>query len=177
MKGVLFNVVQEVVEATYSDDTWDDLLDDAELEGAYTTLGDYPDEELVAIVAAASARTGLDPETVLRTVGRLALPRLLDRLPPTVQPAEEPLAFVRSVNDIIHPEVLKLYPASRPPVFSCEDSEDGLIVRYRSSRNLPDLAHGLLEAVGDHFERSMTVDRLADDDESNAVFAVRLDGP
>ncbi len=174
MKGVLFNVVQEVVEEAYGDDTWDDLLDDAGLLGAYTALGDYPDHELVALVAAASLRSGLGPDAVLRTVGRLALPRLLDRLPPRVPLADEPLAFVRSVNDIIHPEVLKLYPASRPPVFDCEDSGDGLLVRYRSTRSLPDLAHGLLEAVDDHFEQSVLVERIADDDESNAVFLVRI---
>ncbi|MDH3300604.1 MAG: heme NO-binding domain-containing protein [Acidimicrobiia bacterium] len=175
MKGVLFNIVQEVVEDLYGSDTWDDLLDDADVEGAYTALGDYASSELAAIVAAASVRTGLDPEAVLRLIGRLALPRLLRRLPSGVEHADEPLAFVRSVNDIIHPEVLKLYPAARPPVFDCESTPDGLVVHYRSSRNLPDLAHGLLEAVDDQFEQSVVVQRLADDCDANAVFLVRVD--
>ena len=34
MKGVIFNLLEEAVVDQFGDDSWDDLLDAAELEGA-----------------------------------------------------------------------------------------------------------------------------------------------
>ncbi len=46
MKGVLFNVVEDVVVDQFSEEVWDDVLQRAELAGAYTALGNYPDDDL-----------------------------------------------------------------------------------------------------------------------------------
>ncbi len=43
MKGVVFNIVEEFVTEQWSADDWDDLLDAAGLDGAYTALGTYTD--------------------------------------------------------------------------------------------------------------------------------------
>jgi len=174
MKGVIFNVVQEVVEELFDAETWDGLLDAADVEGAYTSLGDYADDELVAIVAAASAATGKSADDVLRLVGYHGLPKLASRIPSTFTLAEEPIAFLRQVNDIIHPAVLKIYPSARPPVFEFEDHPDGLIVRYRSTRNMPALAEGLLAGVSLMFDVEVQVAVLAPDDDSSTRFLVSL---
>ena len=44
MKGVLFNVVEDVVTEALSAEAWDDVVDDSGVDGAYTSLGTYPDE-------------------------------------------------------------------------------------------------------------------------------------
>lgn len=152
MKGVIFNVVEEVVLELFDADTWDDLLDEADLDGAYTALGDYADGELLAIVAATCKATGMSADEVLRTVGHHALPKLASRVPDSLTDAPDALTFIRKVNDIIHPEVLKIYPDSIPPAFEFEDHDEGLIVQYRSARNLPALAHGLLTGLSLLFE-------------------------
>lgn len=157
MKGVIFNVVEEVVHDLFDADTWDDLLDVAEVDGAYTALGDYADTELLAIVSAACAATGNSAEEVLRLVGHHALPKLAARVPESIVDAPDAIAFIRKVNDIIHPEVLKIYPDSIPPAFEFEDHPDGLIVTYRSKRNLPALAEGLLSGVSLLFEEDVAV--------------------
>ena len=54
MKGIIFNVAEATVSDEFGEDAWDDLLDAAGLDGAYTALGDYPVEQLVALVTAAS---------------------------------------------------------------------------------------------------------------------------
>ncbi len=65
MKGIIFNLVEEVVRNRYGEDTWDELLDAAGLDGAYTSLGSYPDEELLRLVAAAAhRRTGIGTRLV-----------------------------------------------------------------------------------------------------------------
>lgn len=157
MKGVIFNVVQEVVEELFDADTWDDLLDEADLDGAYTALGDYADTELLAIVAATCKVTGMSAEEVLQTVGHHALPKLASRVSGSLTDAPDAFSFIRKVNDIIHPEVLKIYPDSIPPAFEFEDHADGLVVQYRSARNLPSLAHGLLSGVSLLFDEEISV--------------------
>lgn len=174
MKGVIFNVVQEVVEELFDTDTWDALLDTADLDGAYTALGDYADEELVAIVAAASAATGQGAEEVLRLVGHHGLPKLAERVPDSLTLADDPIAFIRQVNDIIHPEVLKIYPHAIPPAFEFDDHPDGLIVRYRSARNLPALAEGLLTGVSQLFDIRVNVSVMESSDPSSTQFLVTL---
>jgi len=173
MKGVIFNVVEEVVHDLFDADTWDDLLDASDLDGAYTALGDYADTELLAIVAAASKATGMTADDVLRTVGHHALPKLASRVPESLTDAPDAYSFIRKVNDIIHPEVLKLYPDAIPPLFTFEDHPDGLVVHYGSQRNLPALAEGLLSGISLLFvEEEITVTPLGPSAEDLPRFLV-----
>jgi hypothetical protein len=52
MKGIVFNLLEEVVRRAYGEDTWDTLLEAAGLDGVYTSLGNYPHEELLQLVTA-----------------------------------------------------------------------------------------------------------------------------
>ena len=52
MKGVIFNAVEDAVERAVGADGWDDTLGRAEVDGSYTSLRNYDDEELPAIVDA-----------------------------------------------------------------------------------------------------------------------------
>ena len=54
MKGIVFNLLEEVVIRHHGEDVWDALLDAAGVAGAYTSLGNYPDEDLGKLVAAAA---------------------------------------------------------------------------------------------------------------------------
>jgi hypothetical protein len=58
MKGLLFNIVEEAVIDRWGEAAWDAVLDDAEVSGAYTSLGSYPDADLLAIVGVASRARG-----------------------------------------------------------------------------------------------------------------------
>ena len=50
MKGVVFNLLEEVVTERHGDAVWDTLLDASGLVGSYTSLGSYPDEEMEKLV-------------------------------------------------------------------------------------------------------------------------------
>ena len=39
MKGVVFNLLEQLVARDYGEDTWDALLDAGGLDGVYTSLG------------------------------------------------------------------------------------------------------------------------------------------
>jgi hypothetical protein len=163
MKGVIFNIVEEIVIELYDADTWDALLDAANSDGVFTALGDYPSSELVAIVMAASEATGLAPADVLELVGRRAFPKLLERMPEASRPPlSDPFTFLRGVNDIIHPEVRKLYPDSVPPAFEFADVDGALQLTYRSKRGMQSLAEGLMYGVGDMHGVELSIERVGE---------------
>lgn len=177
MKGVIFNVVEEVVVDLWSDDVWDDILDRAGLDGAYTSLGNYADDQLLALVEAASQLTGMTAAELTRTIGRQALPRLIERLPDAMDGVDDGEALLRRVNDIIHPEVLKLYPDAAPPVFGFEDTDAGLEVTYRSVRRLDQLAAGLIEGCGDLFDQTIELTPIPERSRDGVFVWVARFGP
>ena len=66
MKGIIFNLLSESVIQEFGENTWDDLLDAAGLDGAYTSLGNYDDAEIFKLVGVASEKLKLPPDEVLR---------------------------------------------------------------------------------------------------------------
>jgi hypothetical protein len=148
MKGVVFNLLEEVVRREYSEDTWDALLEAARLDGVYTSLGNYPDAELGQLVAAASAALQTPPADIIRWFGRQALPLLADRFPGFFAPHQGTRSFLLTLNDIIHAEVRKIYPGADVPVFGYDTSSDTvLVMEYRSARELCAFAEGLIEGA------------------------------
>ena len=63
MKGIILNLVEEAVVADHGEATWDEVLDRAGADGAYTSLGNYPDEELRRLVAAGAVTLDVSPMT------------------------------------------------------------------------------------------------------------------
>ena len=162
MKGIIFNLLEEVVTDTYGEQVWDSLLDTTGLPGSYTSLGQYPDHQLEKLVQAASQALGVPPREMLRWFGEAAMPRLAKRYPAFFSMHHATRPFVVSVNHIIHPEVLKLYPGADLPVFDFADGPEGtLVMGYRSPRKLCALAQGFVEGAAAHYHECVTVEHLA----------------
>lgn len=158
MKGVIFNLLEDAVVANFGPDTWDDLLDDAGCEGAYTSLGNYSDEEVAALVKAAAARLKMSEADVLRWFGEQAMPLLKTRYPAFFTPHTSSRSFVLSVNNMIHPEVRKLYSGAKCPFFHFRETASGAItMSYDSSRKLCDLAHGFVQGAANIFCESVEI--------------------
>lgn len=161
MKGIVFNLLEEVVTREHGAGTWDALLDAAELDGAYTSLGSYPDEDAGKLVAAASTALGIAPGEVLRWFGRNAMPILASRYPPFFTTHKTVRPFLLSLNSIIHPEVRKIYPGADVPVFDFDDAPDGaLLMGYASARKLCALAQGFVEGAAGHFGESIVFEHV-----------------
>lgn len=160
MKGVIFNATQEAVIELFDEDTWDDLLDAAGVEGIYSSVGTYEDADLVAIVVAATKATGLSADDVMVAVGRKALKHLADRVPTLIGECTSAYEMLGMIHDVIHVEVMKLYEDATPPQFSYSDLPGGgMRMGYRSPRNMDALAEGLVLGVGDRFNEELQVTR------------------
>jgi Haem-NO-binding len=162
LKGIIFNLLEEVVTETYGEQVWDTLLDSTGLAGSYTSLGQYPDSQLGTLVQAASLALDVPPREMLRWFGEAAMPILARRYPAFFSMHHATRPFVLSVNHIIHPEVLKLYPGADLPVFDFADGPEGtLVMGYRSPRKLCALAQGFVEGAAAHYHECVTVEHLA----------------
>lgn len=161
MKGIVFNLLEQVVTQQHGEAVWEELLDRTGLSGAYTSLGSYPDDQVSALVGAASNMLAIPPDEVLRWFGREAMPLLAERFPAFFAPHANTLSFVKSVNSIIHPEVRKLYAGAGCPHFQFSDTTDGgLRVGYNSSRRLCALAHGFIEGAARKFGESTRIEHV-----------------
>ncbi|MEZ6124977.1 MAG: heme NO-binding domain-containing protein [Planctomycetaceae bacterium] len=156
MKGIVFTVLNELVENQFGMDVWDSLLNRTGHDGAYTTAASYPDAEAMSLVAGLSAHTGLPVNDLVRVFGRYLFGAFERQYPVFFQLPQTAKEFLKSVDEIIHVEVRKLYPDAVLPVFEYEDpAENRLVMLYRSTRQLCPLAEGLLEGAAAHFQTSI----------------------
>ena len=174
MKGVVFNLLEEAVTHEFGAETWEALLDDAKLDGAYTSLGSYDDVEIAALVAAAGKRLDLTPEQVLQWFGERAMPLLKERYGPLFNGHAGARNFILSVNKIIHPEVRKLYAGAECPFFHFKEEADGaLMLRYQSTRKMIDLAHGFIVGAAKLWNETVTINRFPPASPNADVLIVR----
>lgn len=162
MKGVIFNLLETLVTRDHGADAWDDLLDDAALEGAYTSLGNYDDAELERLLACASAKLGRTRDEMLHWFGQQAIPVIAELYPNFFVPHRSARPFIEGVNDIIHAEVRKLYAGAACPHFGIrQTAEDGVALTYRSSRRMCALAHGFIEGAAAYYCETVDVAHIA----------------
>ena len=159
MKGIVFNLLETVVQREFGEEKWDQLLDAAGVDGAYTSLGSYDDADMIKLVQAASAALDLPPDAILRWFGRRAMPILAERYPHFFRAHQNTRSFLLTLNSIIHPEVRKLYPGADVPEFDfSSSSDDDLTMGYMSRRKLCALAEGFIEGASDHFAERVSLE-------------------
>lgn len=180
VKGILFNVVEEVVEEDLSDRDWDLALCRAGVEGAYTSLGNYPSAQLLAIAGALADQQHAATEDVLRAAGEHGYHHLAARHPALVEPYQDLGDLLLHLDTVIHPEVLKLYPHADPPRFEVHPlgENDAWGVTYRSTRGLCHLAEGLMRGAAASFERQAHIAQVTCRHRGDPTchFEVRLGG-
>lgn len=158
MKGIIFNLLEEVVTQAHGADVWDQLLDAAQLDGVFTSLGNYPDEYLFKLVDAASAALDQPPDVIIRWFGVQALPLLAQKYPAFFEKHRSTRPFILTLNAIIHPEVRKLYPGAEPPMFDFDTSSpEVLVMHYHSKRKLCALAEGFVTGAAAHFAETARI--------------------
>ncbi len=152
MKGIIFNLLEDIVRQHHGLDVWEAMLDLSGASGIYTSLGNYSDKEIFALVAAASKILEMPPADVLRWFGQHAMVHLSARMPEMFDIHASSRAFVLNVNRAIHPEVRKLYSGADCPYFNFQEATDGsLTMAYRSSRRLCHLAEGFIAGAAQIF--------------------------
>ncbi len=160
MKGIVFTLFNELVENQFGLVVWDKLLETVNpaSEGIYTAGETYPDEELFALVQALSDHTQIPAPDLVRAFGVFMFPHLSERYPGFVTDQSSLKVFLKTVHDVIHVEVKKLFPEAGLPVIEYQDPSDkALVMLYRSPRKLCHLSEGLITGASKHFKTEVTI--------------------
>lgn len=160
MKGVVFVELLAMAEQAFGEDVVDTVMDKADLAngGAYTTVGHYPCEELIKIVDAFSAHSGIAPDVLQRKFGHWMMTFFGTHYPDFFKNKTSSFQMLESVDQEIHVEVLKLYPDAELPRFATERAGDGqLDMTYTSPRPLVAFCHGLIEACVERFDEKADI--------------------
>lgn len=157
MKGVVFDILRDMIEEKFGLEGWNQLLEKAGSHGMYLSSESYDDSEMVALLGAASEMTGQDIPNLLKTFGEYMVTEFSVRFPVFFDNCDGLIDFLKSVDQIVHGEVLKFYPDANLPSFSYEEGVSTLTMIYKSQRKLCHLAEGLISGSAKHFKEAVTI--------------------
>lgn len=179
MKGLVFTEFLEYVEASFSEEMADDIIDSSDLSsgGIYTMVGTYHHNEMITLVTTLSEKSGISTPDLMRGFGKHLFGHLTVGFSHFVQKVKSTFELLQSVENYVHQEVHKFYPDAELPSFEFESSDPNtLIMIYRSSRPFADLAHGMIEGVAEHFGEEITIeqDKLQSEKETVVKFSLAM---
>ena len=175
MKGIVFREFSEMVEATFGDEMMDTLIQTTDLEsgGVYPAVGTYSHTELVALVVNLAERTNIPVQDLVRP--REALRRFIPSS--GFFEHDDSFSFLDSIHDVVHVEVLKLYPSAMLPDFNSEIIDEGrtLLFEYHSHRHFADLAVGLMNGAFEFWDEQVdvTMEDKSEGDKQVVLFTCR----
>lgn len=160
MKGVVFTEFLEFIEDKFGFDISDEMIENSETStnGIFTQAGNYPFEDMLSLVQTLSKITNIPLGDLVQAYGEHLFSRLITIYPKPISTYNNTFDFVRNVENVVHPEVKKLYPDSDLPTF--EDSAVNgniMTITYVSSKPLMDFAKGLIIGCAKHYNENIDV--------------------
>ena len=159
MKGVIFNILEEMVEENYGMAVWNDILDEANQDqGIFIAGKRYQDETLFQFVQIICQKLEQPSHIIISAFGEYLFGKLVDRHKVLMENQGDLDSFLKSIDSIIHVEVSKLYIDPNLPSIQCIDNDSGtMTLRYRSPRKLCPLAEGLIYGAAQYFAKKVTI--------------------
>lgn len=181
MKGIVYNMLQTAVELERGPEGWEQVLEGARSDGIFTSLGTYADDEFTRLVAATATLVGhADPNDTVRWFAERSTPFLVARYPVFFEGHRSLWTFLPTLNDIIHPEVRKVFPGAIAPSFRFGRTPEGYLeMEYRSPRRLCAFAEGFIAGAATHFGEtvSITQPRCARRGDEACVLVCQIEPP
>ena len=168
MKGIVFTEFLEMVEETHGYEMVDTIINksDLESEGAYTVVGTYPHQEMVALISNLSKETQTPVSKLLYVFGTYLFNTFTSNYKAFFDASDNVFDFFESIENYIHVEVLKLYPDAELPSFRTESRTDNnLRMIYSSERKMADFALGLIESALQYYkvDGAVEMERMKED--------------
>lgn len=159
MKGLVFTTFYDFCERRFGADFLDDVIDDANLPhvGAYTSVGTYPFDEMVALITAAVKRSQSTMPVILEQFGDHCFNAWVSKFP-SLFANRDLFDVLADIDEFHESEVRKLYPDAELPSFSVVGrTADCVFLDYRSCKPLADLAVGVIRGAGKHLGQPVDV--------------------
>lgn len=176
MKGIIFSEFLELVEETFGLEVCQDMLDENEDEGLYTSAGTYDHKALVNLIISLSKLTNISIEDLQMVYGKWVFSSLLKSMPGLELKSTTTFEFINQVEHYIHIEVKKLYEDAKPPQFIfISESESEMVLDYISARCFSHVCFGLIEGCADYYNETIKIDmQPITDDGSQVRFTLSL---
>lgn len=172
MKGIVFKEFIDMVEQSFGEEMIDSIIESCDLpsNGVYTSVGTYPHTELVSLVVALSKETEIPVQDLVQAFGKFLFGRFIELFPIFFN-HKTSFEFLSSIHDVVHVEVLKLYPDAELPDFIGTLSDDGktLHFEYHSHRHFADLAIGLMQGTFEHWNETVEIETIDKSTEEKQV--------
>jgi len=161
MHGMIFGELKKLVDTKLGGDSWNQLLADAGLGSRiYMPVGEYPDQEMVALVEAVSRKTALDARAVLEMFGEFIAPDLITLYRHLVKPEWRTLELLENTEATIHRVVRRRNPGARPPELKTARNGNEVLITYASARRMCGVAIGIVRGVAAYYREVVEIEEL-----------------
>jgi hypothetical protein len=169
MHGSIFVLLKDFVVKIYNEPMWYDLLKNAGVVHiGYEERASYPDEEMNAILSAASYKTGLASSDLQEKFGEFIAPHLMNRYKSYLRPEWKTFEVLEFTEPIMHTAARSQDEAMSPPVLNTDRVSNTLIIiDYYSKRRMGSLAIGIIRGIARYFGEEDTIS-VVSKTESNA---------
>lgn len=165
MKGVVLSELVRFVELRFSPEIADAMIGKSKVasDGAYTSVGNYPHQEALALIGALAEMTDTAVPELAETYGFWLAKRFVELYPDMFAGYTDVRTFLKDVDSKMHMEVKKLYEDAHTPAVIAEIDGEALNIVYSSHRPFADVAFGLIKGYVDYFNEPLVVERDAGD--------------
>lgn len=160
MKGIIFTTFNDMVEEKVGIDVWERILEtvNPDSEGIYNAVEDFPDEEFLGMLGELSNITGTPAIELVRSFGLFLFHALAVKHSVFIEDRPDFIEFLKSIEDVIHKEVRKLYPNPNLPSLEWQQpAKNALTLFYKSPRKLCHLAEGLIKGAAKQYDVKYTL--------------------
>lgn len=161
MHGIIFAELRNYAEAKHGRGTWDALLKKANLENRiYLSIQEYPDSEIISLIMAACAMTGLTVSAMLEDFGLFIVPSLIRMYGHLLKPEWGAIDVIDHTEGTVHAVVRVKNPEAHPPKLKTRRvSANEVLLVYTSPRQMCGLAIGIGKGLGEHFGETIVADQ------------------
>jgi len=159
MKGLVFTTFFDFCGEQFGADLLDDAIDAASLSngGAYTSVGTYPFEEMVALITQVVRLSAQPMPVLLEAFGRYCFKAWVQKFPASFE-GQDLFDVLANIDHFHGMQVKTLYPDAELPSFTpVERSADHIALEYRSCKPLADLAVGVIRGAAAYLEAPVSV--------------------
>lgn len=164
MHGIVLKGLKDFVVDRHGSEAWQSIQAEAGLKGKiYVPVTEYPDEEVMMLVGAASSITQSDVPDLLEAFGRFLAERLLETYGVHVDEDWTVLQLIANVEKYIHTSLrAKNVSSYTPPKLQSDWMDDNRVrIVYGSDRKLCHFARGLIIGIGQYFDDPLTIEETS----------------
>lgn len=175
MKGIILSEFVEFLEDQFGFEVAQKVIDSSGVssKGAYSRVGRYDYQELIQLLTHAVEQTDTDVDDLTQPFADHLFTVFKRDYSVFFEGVSSAAQMLTRIDGHIHVEVKKLYPDAELPKFEYQETEDVLILNYKSPRPLADVAKALVSACLKYFENRESLTQYSiDEDRCGAQFII-----